>query len=276
MLAPFTSSLKNFFGTKNAIIGALFVEALCIVLIGVVSTVNDPATFKWFAIILRFAEGLADMLLQVSSYTTITYVFQEEVMKYCAITEIFLALGLQFGPFIGEAIYAQLHFRLSLYVFGCMCILVCIVSMWCLPNSLDKKMELDQSIREIRDEESNRRQNQKILTWGKISKSKSVMDILALYLVGILNQNFWIGGYMVTHLSDIGVSEDKLGSIFFVAGTASLFVSVLVFFYMKTFPRRLVFVLAMFGFFVSSLMIGPSTVIRLPDKGWIIAAGIII
>ena len=81
---------------------------------------------------------------------------------------------------------------------------------------------------------------------------------------------------MVTHLDKIGVSEDKVGSIFFAAGTASLAVSVLVFFYFKNFPRRLAFILAMFGFFVSSLMIGPSTAIRLPDTGFIIATGIII
>lgn len=164
MLAPYTSSLKNFFGTKSSIIGALFVEAMCIVLIGAVSTVNDPFAFKWFAIMLRFVEGLADMLLQVSSYTTITYVFQENVMKYCAITEIFLALGLQFGPFIGEAIYSKLEFRDSLFVFGCMCVFVCSVSMYCLPNSLDKKMEMDIS---IRDEESNKltSSNNKEVNW---------------------------------------------------------------------------------------------------------------
>lgn len=144
MLSPFTSIVKNFLGTKNAIIGGFIVEAICVVLIGGIAKLDDAKTFKWVAIAIRFVQGLGDMLMQVSCYSTVTYTFAENVIKYAAIVEISIGVGLAIGPAFGNVINSHLKFTKTLYVFAGLCLGAIIIDVILLPSFLNKRVSVEE------------------------------------------------------------------------------------------------------------------------------------
>lgn len=77
---------------------------MCVALIGAIAKIDDATTFKWIAIAIRFVQGLGDMVMQVSCFATVTYTFSENVIKYAAMVEVSIGLGLAIGPAFGNVV----------------------------------------------------------------------------------------------------------------------------------------------------------------------------
>lgn len=104
VFAPFNSLIKNALGSKNTIIFGFFFLTITTFALGWISVITNAQIFKWVAIVVRFFQGLGDILLQVTSYTVITTVFSDDVMKYISYIEITVGLGLGLGPALGSVI----------------------------------------------------------------------------------------------------------------------------------------------------------------------------
>ncbi len=118
LFAPFNARIKNFFGARNTIVISFFFMTLSSLGLGLISHLNDPFVFKYTALCLQFVQGLSDVLLQITCYTIITSVFKDNITKYIVYIEIVVNMGLGIGPSIGSAVYGNLHFAGTMYLFA--------------------------------------------------------------------------------------------------------------------------------------------------------------
>lgn len=284
-LSPFTSIVKNYFGTKNAIVGGFFVEAVCMALLGAVSVYDDAQKFKGFAIALRYIQGLGDMLMQVSCYSTITYTFSDNLIKYCAMTEICIGIGLACGPALGSLVFDALQFEYTLYLFGAICLVACIADILLLPSFLNKgvseeaKSEIASEMRSISRQDLiavYESKDKRVVNWMTILTNTSVMCTLLCVLMGCVNMQFWVGGYMSIHMGELGMEQKLFGYIVFAQGIVYLAGNLLFPFTCIKLPTRMVMALCMLGFGICGFLIGPSEWLNFPDNPYIIAAGILL
>lgn len=102
VFAPFNSIIKNFLGSKNTILIGFFLMTVSTFGLGWIAMIDNSQTFKYVAVIVRFFQGQGDIMLQITSYTIITTVFSDNVMKYISYIEITVGMGLGLGPAIGS------------------------------------------------------------------------------------------------------------------------------------------------------------------------------
>lgn len=91
------------------------------------------------------------------------------------------------------------------------------------------------------------------------------------------NLTFWIGGYMSEHMvNNLQMDENDFG--FLVSANMGIFILTCLVapFTCEHLPRRFVFAFAMFGLGIAALLIGPSSVLHLPEKVGLISAGVLI
>lgn len=137
VFAPFNSLIKNALGAKNTIILGFFLLTLTTFALGVVSLISNATIFKYVAVVVRFFQGLGDILLQVTSYTVITQIFSDEVMKYISYIEIVVGVGLGLGPAIGSIVYAQVQYAWTMYFFGVLNLGGLISCVFLIPSKLN-------------------------------------------------------------------------------------------------------------------------------------------
>ena len=110
--------IKNAIGSKNTIVIGFFFLTITTFALGWIAVIKNAEMFKYVAVVVRFFQGLGDILLQVTSYTVITTVFSDNVMKYISYIEITVGLGLGLGPALGSVIDTQVGYEWTMYIFG--------------------------------------------------------------------------------------------------------------------------------------------------------------
>lgn len=76
-------------------------------------------------------------MLQVTSYTVITTVFSDDVMKYISYIEITVGLGLGLGPALGSVICTQVGYKWTMYIFGFLNLIGMIICQFYIPKELN-------------------------------------------------------------------------------------------------------------------------------------------
>lgn len=136
--APFNSIIKNALGSKNTIIMGFGFLTITTFALGWISLISNATVFKYSAVVVRFFQGLGDILLQVTSYTVITTIFSDDVMKYISYIEITVGVGLGMGPALGSVIYAQVGYAWTMYIFGFLNLAGLVVCYFFIPSVLNK------------------------------------------------------------------------------------------------------------------------------------------
>lgn len=101
------------------------------------------------------------------------------------------------------------------------------------------------------------------------------MCVLITVFAGPVNYTFWIGGYMNIHMDEIGLKSDYFGWVVFAQGIIYIFFCLITPLLCPNAPRRLLFVISIFGFALMALLIGPSQWLKLPDVPAIICVGVL-
>ena len=137
VFAPFNSIIKNALGSKNTIVIGFFLLTITTFALGWIAAISNAQTFKYVAVVVRFFQGLGDILLQVTSYTVITTVFSDDVMKYISYIEITVGLGLGLGPALGSVICTQVGYQWTMYIFGFLNLVGMIICQFYIPKELN-------------------------------------------------------------------------------------------------------------------------------------------
>ena len=87
-------------------------------------------------------------MLQITSYTIITTIFSDNVLKYISYIEITVGMGLGLGPAIGSIIDGQVGYAWTMYIFGILNAFAMVVCFFCLPSELNKT-DSDEEIAEV-------------------------------------------------------------------------------------------------------------------------------
>lgn len=175
VFAPFNSIIKNFFGSKNTIIFGFFLMTITTFGLGWISMISNSQTFKYVAVVVRFFQGQGDIMLQITSYTIITTIYSDNIMKYISYIEITVGMGLGLGPAIGSVIDGQVGYAWTMYIFGILNAVAMIICFFFLPNALNKTesdeeiAEVEAEIEELMDEDNlDPKKKKKKLTWFTI------------------------------------------------------------------------------------------------------------
>lgn len=137
-------------------------------------------------------------------------------------------------------------------VFLCVCF---------LPGELNETLtdEEQAGIEEEVEEELKSKKNDRIqITWGSVIRSKSVMMAIIACFIGTVNLQFWTG-YLATIFADpYGIEESTFGYII-ASQTVAYVIGALVMPYTcEHLPRKFLFQIAMLGFGVCMIFLGPS------------------
>lgn len=112
--------------------------------LGWISFIKDAQTFKYVAVVVRFFQGQGDIMLQITSYTVITTVFSDDVMKYISYIEITVGMGLGLGPAIGSIFDKQVGYAWTMYIFGFLNLAAMIVCFFFIPNELNRTRDQEE------------------------------------------------------------------------------------------------------------------------------------
>lgn len=111
VFSPVNGSVKNFLGTKNAILFGFVLLTITSIGLGAVKRIKNPYIFKYTALAMRFFQGMGFTLSSITAYSVVTSVFSSEMMKYIAYIEICIGIGLGLGPLLCSLFYSLLGYE---------------------------------------------------------------------------------------------------------------------------------------------------------------------
>lgn len=94
-------------------------------------------TFFYFAMVLRFLQGLGDALVSTAGYSIITIENPPKKDSYIGYCQSAIGIGLMLGPIIGQSLYVVLNFEMTFYTFGVVFALSMGVLMIVIPNHIN-------------------------------------------------------------------------------------------------------------------------------------------
>lgn len=233
--------------------------------LGWIAMIENSRTFQVVAMIVRFFQGLGDIMLQITCYNVITTVFYDDVLRQISYIELIAGLGLGLGPTIGSILDASLGYEWTMYSFGFINIAALVICYYMLPKKMnnmpsleDDKPQDQQLVEPMLDEAKS---NVKV-TWSLLLKNRHFFFTLLVCFFGTINIVYFYG-YIGPYLLNLGYNDEDIG--FIIASQQVTYLPMCLLFPQLlsrgyfTFPRKLQFLLAMIGFGFCSLMLGPST-----------------
>lgn len=109
--------------------------------LGAIALMKNPWRFFIVAVIFRFIQGLGDAVLQITSYSMITALYADQMMKYVGYIEIAIGIGLGMGPTIGSIVYSFMKYEGTMYFFGFVNLLGAVLCHIMIPKSFNKTIK---------------------------------------------------------------------------------------------------------------------------------------
>ena len=111
-----------------------FVIAMCTLVFGCLSYIEDLTLFLGLAYILRILSGMANAAAWGSLLAALISLFPNHVSKVVAASELFYGIGYMLGPAIGAVLYSAGGFVLPFEITGGIAILVSILMLVTIPK----------------------------------------------------------------------------------------------------------------------------------------------
>lgn len=120
------------------------------------------------------------------------------------------------------------------------------------------------------DEPFKEKAEKKKITWCKIMSNRHFVFALVTCFFGTANLVYF-QGYIAPYMSHFGFNDEDVGYVMAIQQVTYLPMCLILPHFCETsFPRKLQFVIAMFGFSISCFMMGPSEILNFPTNYWII------
>lgn len=145
-------------------------------------------------------------MLQITSYTIITNVFSDNVMKYISYIEITVGMGLGLGPAIGSVFDTHFGYAWTMYMFGILNAFAMIVCIFFIPSQLNKTEVPIQDADELKEElngngELTQSKINKKLSWFTLMKNRHFVFALVTCFFGTANLVYF-QGYIAPYMKD--------------------------------------------------------------------------
>jgi MFS family permease len=238
--------------------------------LGAIAKVKKPLAFKYLAIFLRFFQGQGDVMLQITGYSVITQIFSDDIMKYIGYIEIACGIGLGLGPSIGSILYGWLYYERTMYFFAGLNVAAFFICMKYIPTELNQTVSLEE-VAELEmfeeeeltvDEKDDREENRKKISCCMLLMNKGAFFALMTMSVGVTNITFNLG-YMPTQIVALGFDENNVGYVFGIQSFFYLITCLLLPYTCEEAPRKLMFLSAILGLTICTLMLGPSDLFQI-------------
>mmetsp|Transcript_12602 Transcript_12602/g.21202 ORF Transcript_12602/g.21202 Transcript_12602/m.21202 type:complete len:214 (+) Transcript_12602:209-850(+) len=154
IFAPLNAIIKNKWGAKNTILFGFGILTLATFGLGGIARFENSRAFLYVALGLRFLQGQGDVLLQITGYSIVTSVFNDQVLKYMSYIEIAVGFGLGVGPVIGEILDAQFGYEITMYFFGLINLVGVLICFAMIPNELNQTAS-DEEVAEFQAKKSD-------------------------------------------------------------------------------------------------------------------------
>lgn len=141
---------------------------------------------------------MGDAVLQITAYSMITALYQDQMMKYIGYIEIAIGIGLGMGPTVGSVVYSYVEYDGTMYFFGMVNLIGVLVCFLFIPNSLNNTIS-KQELERINKRELELISNQdadhknKLITFRKIFLQKESFFAMFALLVCTYNISFFAG-----------------------------------------------------------------------------------
>lgn len=138
LFSPLNTYIKNWMGAKNTMIFGFALMTAMSFGLGLIAEIKNPWTFFLIAVFLRFFQGMGDAVLQITAYSMITALYQDQMMKYIGYIEIAIGIGLGMGPTVGSVVYSYVNYDGTMYFFGVINLVGVLICFLLIPGSLNK------------------------------------------------------------------------------------------------------------------------------------------
>ena len=108
------------------------------VTLGYIANFENPHYFVNVSIGLRFFQGLAYISVENTCYCVLCQVYSEDVTWVIRYIEIFINLGMGFGPVFGAILYERFKYEYTMYSFGGLSFIALLLCFLLIPNVLNK------------------------------------------------------------------------------------------------------------------------------------------
>ena len=138
---------------------------------------------------MRFFQGQGNCIIQFSSYTIITGLYSDDLLKYMSYIELSVGLGFGLGPFFGGVVSPYLHYEKTMYFFACMILGGMAVCYFLMPRQLNQ-VDMLLSTRSQRTY-FLRNDIYKQIGWDLLLKNRHSFFALLICFLGIFNMTFF-------------------------------------------------------------------------------------
>lgn len=202
-------------------------------------------------------------------------------MRYITIIEIVVGLGLGVGPALGSVVYSSLKYEHTMYMFGGINTAGMLICCCLLPNELNKTVkeedvaafeaEMEDLLRYDIDDEVKTGSKTRITAWT-VWCNKHCFFALMTVLFGSYNTTFFTG-FLGTTLTGLGFPESGVGYVYGVQSLFYLIGAVTLPFTCEHLSRKVMFIMATFFFGLDMFLLGPSSLLNIPNQWYYIVAG---
>ena len=194
--------------------------------------------------------------MQITSYSFITILYADEMLRLVALSELCIGVGLGLGPVLGSFLSSYLSYKHTMYGFGTLCALTGYLSFVLLPKALNSNPEDEAP----KSSSSLTTETRKPLTWCSFFANKDILFMCVAALVATFNVVFFYG-WITSDLSHYEWKEEYTG---YTIGLEMVIYIVVCVFFTKLFsnvPNRFLFTAGFFGLTFVMLLLGPSSML---------------
>ena len=134
-------SIIGVLGRSTVLYLGVILLSISIVLLGLITYIEDNVTMVIFAVFCRMLEGFFKCCIQITSVSILMIINSNEKIKYSAMFETFVSLGSILGPVIGSVLYYLVGYFLMFLIVGIMVLAFLIPMMLTMPSNINDNDE---------------------------------------------------------------------------------------------------------------------------------------
>ncbi|XP_072042155.1 MFS-type transporter SLC18B1-like [Amphiura filiformis] len=253
--SPLWGKLIPVIGTKFTFLAGCWVAGGCNVIFGFLDQLESGTQFLVFCYVVRSLEAVGAAASITAAMAIVANAFPDNVAVVMGWLEVFSGLGFAVGPPLGGALYQLGGYKLPFIVQGGIVILILVVNIFLLPG-----------------QDSN--SSKEMGSFRALFRIPAVWPLSFAILVGSAALSF-LDPTLSLHLQQFNLSPTVIGAVFLlVGGCYAIFSPVWGYLADKKRILRLMIVLGFHAAGVAYLLMGPSSVLKLPNELWIICMGL--
>lgn len=181
----------------------LGITGLATVLFGFIEYIENPHTFIFVCLLIRFVEGAGFAAFFTSALTVVVDSFPSDPGYYVGLTESIVTLGMIMGPPIGSYLYEIGSFSLPLFTFGTALLCTSILATFVIPASAKHTV----------DEERNKSQLIETREYIQVLSLSQTLASVACTFLNVATDVFILIN-LEPHASSLSISTVQMGFVY--------------------------------------------------------------